>query len=207
MNLGYSKKMSFLIGLGVGIIVLFLLFVSGTAFGSQDHQDDNNSVCHEWEKDCKPPHHEVTLTPKPTLTPTPTPKKCWKYCEEVTPTPTVTVTPPVAQPQEAGASGSSNDSTWHSPTCTLTLDAPILQGFDVTSDTSVFWHWWPSKSGITKQWIEYGYEKGNYPYSVFIPTNVTGFEIGSLQKGLVRWARIGVSDDSGCVAYSNDLDP
>lgn len=119
----------------------------------------------------------------------------------VTPTPVEPTPTPEADHNAAGNPPSV-------PTCTMPIEAPKLQGFDQTSNTSVFWHWWKTPNPIVSQWIEYGYEKGNYPYSVFVPNDSSGYEIGALDPNAQQnWARVGVMNEQGCVAYSNDLDP
>lgn len=156
--------------------------------------------------------HEDCLTPTPSPSPTPTqPPECDGDCEIPSPTPTQPPEPTVTPEQHFSTpSGCSNNCGGTPPAnlvCTVPIDAPILLGFKKTSDTSVFWSWWASKSDIDKQWILYGYEQGNYPYSVFIPKEATGFEVGALEPGHNNWARVCVSNNAGCVACSNDLDP
>lgn len=120
-------------------------------------------------------------------------------------TPSATPTP---EPQSSGGSSSNSTPAADNPVCTVGVSAPLLQGFKLTSPTSVFWSWWPSLTGgLDKQWVEYGYEKGNYPYNVTVNTDVTGFEIGAMDPNAPQhWARVCVQK-GGCVACSNDLDP
>ncbi len=129
--------------------------------------------------------------------------------EEATPTPQEEVSPiPTEMPGQPGnpplGEGKHNE-----PVCNgVALSAPILQGYKFNSPTSVFWSWWASLTqGIQHQWLEYGYEKGVYPYNVDVPVNATGFETGALDPNQkIHWARVCVMKDA-CVACSDDFDP
>jgi len=110
-----------------------------------------------------------------------------------------------ASPQPEGNNSTTNPPG--NPTCTVSIEPPILQGFQKTSPTSIFWSWWASLTpGITNQWVEYWMDNGPHYTKIINPTD-TGTEIGSLDATAKQnWAIICVQKD-GCVACSNPLDP
>ena len=221
-----------LIALGLGII-----FIAKTATPAEAtfqlrwcHRIIDRECHSELRISCNQGWHEgkceesATPTPTPTIispcqddgcepTPTPTIDPCQLEkgdCDEITPTPT-----PTEPPQNPGGpgdgrsdGGSSTSNTPASPSCTVPIEAPILQGFKKTSPTSVFWSWWRSVTdGIQKQWLEYGYAKGVYPYNVTIDPSLSGYEVGALDPNAAQnWSRVCVMKND-CVACSADLDP
>ena len=119
-------------------------------------------------------------------------------------------TPPVEEPKqphvEPTFAGSSTNPP-AVPVCAQQLDAPELQAYEKLDPKTVRWHWWLSTDSVEDQWLEYGNEKGVYPYSVLhIPVHQTWADTGELNPNLVHWGRVCVRNQ-GCVVCSNDFDP
>jgi hypothetical protein len=156
----------------------------------------------------------------PTATPSPTdtPKDCeggdtYSIRQECPPsvTPTEEATPsatPTEQPHQDvsdGRSSSPDDTTAHSPACTIDFAAPLLQGFVFHKDTGIqSYSWWAStEPGITKQSVEYGYEIGNPLYGADnLNPNQTSIDIFGLDPLRISWLRV-VAWKGQCPAYSN----
>lgn len=174
------------------------------AQGNILHAGDYAGRCETTPTPTNTPRPTVTPTPIPTITPTITPTPTQKPEETPEPTPTANPTQEQRIGDPPSGEGKHNETVCNG----VPIDAPILGGFEKTSKTSVFWKWWGSLTqGITRQWIEYGYEKGNYPYAVEVSTSITGFEIEQLDPNAKQnWARVCVEKD-GCNVCSNDLDP
>jgi hypothetical protein len=140
---------------------------------------------------------EITGTPCPTETVTPTP----------TATPEATVTPEV-QPNTSVTNNPSTDTT-EAPkgaSCTVTFDAPKLQGFTVLGNGSVAFSWW-GVPNVDKYSIIYGYTPDSLIYGEDnIPASSTSITLNGLQPGNHVWAKVGAWRN-GCEEESNILDP
>jgi hypothetical protein len=190
------------------MLVLNLAFAQGY---NEDQCNANNPencpiptvICGNGEHVGNP--HCIEPTVSPTTTPIPT---GIPGCDGDCTTPTPTPTPTEVKNESTIADVTSSNVSQAESSCTASLNAPLLQGFKQTSQTSVWWNWWASKTpGIDHQWVEYGYSQGNYPYNVTVGNDITGFEIGAQDpNALQHWARVCVQKGA-CVACSNDLDP
>jgi hypothetical protein len=160
-------------------------------------------------------------TPRPILTPSPiyTPRDCeggetysvWQACPTMEPSPTAgqSATPTPEQPHQDISDGESSnlDATLpHSASCTIQFDAPLLQGFNRVTPSSVYFSWW-GVAGIDKYSLIYGYSPQSLIYGVDnIGPDATSITIDSLEANRTIWAQL-LAYKGGCASYSTIIDP
>lgn len=153
---------------------------------------------------------QPTVTPTPTATPTPTVTVTPTPTVELTPTPTATVeatpTPtPRQETQQTVSNGGSSEPVRYTPTCTIPLKSPLLQGFKRLSPTSVQFSFWGVDEAEYYA-VVYGYEENKLEYGILNIGKQTSYTLNDLQPNEVVWSQVWAFKD-GCVSKSAVIDP
>jgi len=131
------------------------------------------------------------------------------YCEEIftcdcgqEPPPPVEEPQPHNPPTFAGSSTEGNQ-----PVCNGVFVAPAVggTGHRVDEDTVVM-QWWPSTGQYDYQVLNYGFEKGNYPYNITVPFGQGIQDLNELFWSGHTWARVDTVAGL-CVTKGEDFDP
>jgi len=129
------------------------------------------------------------------------PTGCTEDC--VTPTPEVTPAPCVGSCGDPPTFAGSSTNAPSAPSCTIPFDAPILQGFERLSPTSVKFSWWGDNA--EKYSIVYGYQEGSESYGQN-DIHDTSVVLNGLQPNAMVWAQVWGWKDQ-CAEKSAWIDP
>ncbi len=200
-------------GLIIGIIGISVMAYA--VLGNADAHRNHNT-CHS---DCE-------VLPTVTITPTPIQDPCQIIVKDeevgcITPTPTEPEATPSATPTPvsqdstgATANNGGSDGLSSSPdatkpfvaSCTVPFDAPLLQGFQRLSPTSVEFSFWGVRD-VDKYSVVFGYSQDNLIYGIEnVANDQTSFVLNDLQPNTNVWAQVW-DWKNGCAEKSEIIDP
>lgn len=188
-----KSKIIVLVLILLGIILAWFFVKSQKAGAYYDEYSSDNCRIEPTPTPTITQDDEITLTATPTEEPSVTP------LPSVSPEPTAT---PSAE-QSPGTNGTQGD--YFTPTCNIPFNAPLLQGFQRLSPTSVNFSWW-GVEGIDRYSIVYGYSQDQLIYGVNDIGKGTSFTINSLEANRTVWAQV-YAWKGQCASISNPLDP